>query len=582
MKPMLGMDEPLKKKCRLGVDCAVDTELELLQEHLLQNCLCALPEDTLQTLFWWFHSTDDLWSDVTVDWNRDRVLMLVTCVQLICELTIKQYGQGRVCPRLAEIRDALTQTETKVIDFLIELADYPDSFVLFAASRALTSFFAIMDAQVDQRGLEKLTDILEEGARPCKMSFSLEILKRLRKWSRFDRHPLEDSPPEDKRSPPTCHPLSVPREEFSCAEVKCLCIKSLVPKWPSIVTRFDNLIRTDCKRYQSSVIAFLNLWQAIVAVKSNISPVELEPFKINLNCYVSLLSSNTPAIVWKPILDLFNEFLCYGTTLALQEELDEKACELAHVIVRGVKDRQLLNAVPYKESSDGFGGSGNEGDKVLLMKVVLLILKAVAVTVKETRYDSSSDSSVGSEVEDADADMAVIERSIRDVIKKLDNFIKAHVYFHPEARLAEWLVQLCTDQDDYLVESMVCCLDVAVGLCYRNNALPDLRRDLNPSVTFLQFLQVVAFDWKPLLDLLTSNETCFLLYLMRVLKYILRYFDEFLYTCGERKIRDVRSFLNGLKRSIERFVSMNWITYNITPVVRLLVKCEELFATLNL
>lgn len=582
LKLMGDMDEPVKKKCRLE-DTAIDTELEMLQEHLLQNCLCSLPESTLRKLFCWFHSTDVLWSELTADWYRDRVLMLITCLQLICEVTRKQYAQGKVCPRLAEIRNALIHEENKLIDFVIELADYPDPFILFAAGRALTSFFIVMEVHIDQRWLDKLTESIEECSRPSKMSFSLDVLKRLMEWKDFDEHTLEDNTPEEKRNPSICHTLSVESEQFDCTEVKWICIKSLGPKWPSIVIRFDNLMKTDSKRYQSCIVTFLNLWKAIVSVKANLSVKEIEPFYMYLNCYVALLSNTTSAIVWKHILSLFNEVLCYGSTFSLLENLDEKPCELAHIIVRSVKDRQLLNMVPYKEGSDSFGGTkGGDGDKVLLKKMVLLVLKAVAVTVKETRYDSSSDSSVGSEIEDVDADMAVIERSIRDVIKKLDNFIKVHVYFHPEARLAQWIVQLFTDQDDYLVESMVCCLDVAVGLCYRNNAHPDLRKDLNPSVTLLQFLETVAFDTDLLLDYLVSNETCFLLYFYRILKYIRRNCDEFLYTCDERQIRDVRALLNGLRKSIERLVSKNLFPYNITPVVRLLVQCEELFAALNL
>lgn len=91
--------------------------------------------------------------------------------------------------------------------------------------------------------------------------------------------------------------------------------------------------------------------------------------------------------------------------------------------MRSVKDWRLLDVLPYSSDTGGFAGNGSTsddsnrsgGDRTLLQKMALLVLKSVAVTVKETRYESSSDSSEGSEADDLDADMAVIERSIREV-----------------------------------------------------------------------------------------------------------------------------------------------------------------------
>ena len=53
------------------------------------------------------------------------------------------------------------------------------------------------------------------------------------------------------------------------------------------------------------------------------------------------------------------------------------------------------------------------------------------------------------------------------VLKKLDSFAKSKLPFHPEAPLAEWVVRLFADQDDWLVESMVCGLDIYTGLGLR-------------------------------------------------------------------------------------------------------------------
>lgn len=83
----------------------------------------------------------------------------------------------------------------------------------------------------------------------------------------------------------------------------------------------------------------------------------------------------------------------------------------------------MLDLLPFRGGSGNLSGDNNStnfnggSNRPLLQKMALLVLKSVAITVKETIYESSSDeSSLDSENEDLDADMAVIERSIREVM----------------------------------------------------------------------------------------------------------------------------------------------------------------------
>jgi hypothetical protein len=55
--------------------------------------------------------------------------------------------------------------------------------------------------------------------------------------------------------------------------------------------------------------------------------------------------------------------------------------------------------------------------------------------------------------------------------------------------------------------------------------------DVNPTRGFLRLLSIVSRDSSVLLDFLVSNETCFLLYLLRYLKFILKV--RTLRTCPE-------------------------------------------------
>ncbi|XP_073988378.1 protein lines homolog [Rhodnius prolixus] len=580
--PVAAMEEPVKKKskrCEEENNC----DLETLLKNLLGQCLCTMSESMIWRPFRGLkllRQEDSQGYCVTyiANWSRDRTLLFVSSVQILCETAIKQNARGLVCSRISDVCDALARNEYGLVDFLIELSAHADRYVSFVSGRALTSFFLVSRAHVDPRWLDKLTENALSTTHPQKMPFSLDVMKRVTEWKDCDEHPLEE---RDVHPPSTCHVLSVSDpDSLDSSQIKCLCIKALEAKWPAIVGKFDRILATSPTQHESTVITFLGLWEAIISVKANLSIVDTKPFYAHLANFVALLNSRVSPVVWKHMLDLFNEVLCYGSTLALQDILAEEPCSLAHLIVRSVKDWRLLEAIPFRDGSGRFGGGSGDGDRPLLQKAVLLVLKAVAVTVKETRCESSSDSSVCSESEDADADMAVIERSIREVLRQLDNCVKALLPFHPETPLAQWVVQLFSDQDDALVESMVCCLDVSVGLFHRENASQDLRRALSPAISLAQFLRTVSHGPDVLLDLLVSNETCFLLYLLRLLKYIRRNWHEFASVCGS-ELSEIMSVFSRLHLAIDRLIARSLFPYNINPVLRLLEKCEQMYEGMN-
>ncbi|XP_063233762.1 protein lines [Bacillus rossius redtenbacheri] len=579
------MGEPLKKKQKVNAidnkECSndsVDQDLFSIQQHVLNQCLCPLSESVLRKPFQTqiISETQGQYRvPMLAEWDRDRILLFVSTLQLLCEVAIKQTAKGMMCSRIGEICDSLVRNEYGLIEQLIDFSSHVDPFICFAASRALSAFFIVSKSHVSPAWLESLTENIVSTTQSQQISFSLEVMKHVVEWKDLDMHPLEEGS-EDK-PPPSCTVISLNDPELlDTSQVKCTCIKALESKWPAIVRKFDGLIGSYSAENESTIVTFLGLWETIISVKANLSVVDTKPFYAHLENLVMLLNSSVPPGIWKHLLGLFNEVLCYGSTLALQDSLAEEPCALAHLVVRSVKDWHLLETLPYRGGSGRFGGGAGDGDRPLLQKTALLVLKSVAVTVKETRCDSSSDSSLGSEADDADADMAVIERSIREVLRQLDRCVKALLPFHPETPVAQWVVQLFSDQDDALVEGMVCCLDVAVGLFYRSAAQPALRHALSPAATFAQFLRAVSHDPDVLLDLLVSNETCFLLYLLRLLKFVRRNWAEFVSCCG-RELDDTMTVLIGLRFKIDRLVSKDLFPYNINPVLRLLEKCEQLY-----
>lgn len=404
------MEEPVKKKIKT-MEFSPNDDLRLLQDSLLIGCLCPISQTSLKTSFQsikvMLEEERQGFSSVRVEnWSRDKTLLYLSSVQLLCEIALKQNSRGFVCSRIWDLCDSLIRSENGLVDDLVALAGHSDRFVSFCSGRALSAFLLVSRTHVNPRWLDKLTDVAMGASHPAGMCYSLDVIRRIVEWRDAEEHPLDGGRPDP---PPTCHVLNV-SDSYDSLQIKCLCIKSLESKWPAIVNRINRVATTSA--HQCTVIAFLALWESIISVKANLSVVDTKPFYGRLEGFMGLLNSSMPAPVWSQVLSLYNEVLCYGSTLALQDTLAEEPCSLAHLVVRQVKDRRLLDSLPYRSTGGGFGGSG-AGDRPLLQKVVLLVLKAVAVTVKETRCESSSDAS--SDGDDADADMAVIERSIREV-----------------------------------------------------------------------------------------------------------------------------------------------------------------------
>ncbi|KAL0131729.1 hypothetical protein PUN28_002939 [Cardiocondyla obscurior] len=570
------MEEPVKKKQRIEISAGAKNglaDIEELQRNLLARCLCHMPESSLRKPFTNFtveEADGSIRYAVLSDWDTDQILEYLSALQLLFDLAIKQNARNVMCKRLADVCDAVGRNEHGIVDQMIDLSYTTNKFVSYAASRVLASFFIVTRDNVEAAWLERLTQSLVNTHSPSQMLFTLDVVKRVVEHKDCSVHP-EDG---DTSVPPAgCNTFVI--TDFDSTAVKAMCVKALESKWTILVSKFNDILAAYTPQHASVVITFLHLWETVISVKANLSVIDTKPFYSQLNNLVLLLNANVPGVIWRHLLGLFNEVLCYGSTLALQDVLPDEPCSLAHLIVRAVKDWRLLDALPYRHGSGRFGGGSGEGDRPLLQKMVLLVLKSVAVTVRETRSDSS-DSSLGSEAEDLDEDMAVIERSIREVLRQLDQCVKALMPFHPEMPLSQWVVQMFHDQDDFLIEGMVCCLDVAVGLFYRGPPQNDLGQMLSPTLTFVQFIRAVSHDPDVLLDLLVSNETSFLLYLLRFLKYIRRNWIEFVRCCG-RELDDTMTVLIRLRLAIDRLVSKNLFPYNISPVHRLLEKCESFY-----
>lgn len=361
----------------------------------------------------------------------------------------------------------------------------------------------------------------------------------------------------------------------------------------------------------SEVLAFLALWTALLSVNNGLSVTSIGPFYGRLECLVGGLTGprGSPSVpVWRAVIGLYSEVLCYGSTLALQPSVDEHTAACAHTVLRLVRSCRLLDSIPQASCSpgaaeDGAGVCGDQADgDQLVQSVVLLVLKALAVTVKETRGDSSSSSSCSSSSSSSSAvrggvgssrcgggsqeveEWRVIGRSLLSVVRRLDSWLKQRLpHHHPQSAPCQWLVPVLAARDDWLVEALLCVLDV--GSVMQQQASPGASADgecarlaasLCPHAAFLCLLETIHYQHDLLLDFLLSSETCFLLYLLRHLKLVRRAWSRFVGVCGTRLSR-VMSVLGRLRLTLRRLVARQLFPYNVAPLVKLLDRCQLLY-----
>ncbi|XP_045464396.1 protein lines [Harmonia axyridis] len=578
----------------------IENGLDEFQNMLVKQCLCGISDELFQNPFEGYQLINPVGirCGMLTEWPTSKILHFLSNLQLVFEIYIKQNNRGFICSKILDLCNSIMVNEYNLMEQILSLCDTRNKYINFMSAKVVSSFFIIAKTELNNEWLETLYGFLTlDNVDYIKMNFTLEIIKRVVEWKDADTHVLEESNLNSSETKSNIDCSTVPysdSESFDTSNVKGLIIRNLTVRWQILISKIRFLIDNNTNvQAQTCIITFLELWENTISVRNNLSVIDTKPFYAHLETFLSLLNNSLPSIIWKQLLSLFNEVLCYGSTLALQSLIPDDTCRLAHFVIRFVKDHSLLDSLPLRRN-EGYTVSSLVGtipsthpsqsnmDKTLLQKMVLLVLKSVALSIKETKSDSS-DSSIGSDDSDYNQDMLVIGRSMKDVLKKLDIFLKNNLEFHPETPFSNILVHLFSDQDDYLIESMVCTLDIIVGIPDRCAVYPELFNMLNPSYTFVEFLKVVGHGSDLLLDYLVSNETCFLLYLLRFLKYVRKNWSIFMRCCREASLTNSNEFDNAMRvltqlyDQIARLVLRQLFPYNIDPILRLLKGCMNLY-----
>lgn len=585
---------PLAKKQKINEDefRLVDLNVDTVSLNLAKHCLCQLPDTCMLKEIYKVSNVSS--------WSQERLLNFLSSARLTCDIALKQLSEGTICTSVERLSSYLIANKTGIVNEIVSLLMRADPYISFAASNALAEILVCSQNKLDNVWVEELTDLFLRHS-PETLCPVISVYKRVLCWRDAQMNDSE----KNIKMPENCvsrkvifedDEIEMDDEIGGVGIVKTKVIEILQTQWQMIVLKFVRYMSsfeycTDTnnepfnhKMGHLAIVEFIKLWTSMVSIKTNLNVMNIKYFYADLGQMLILLRRpKIQPVVWKNIIDLFNESLCYTTTLAVQGTMQEEPCMLARELVKVIRTKNMLNNMPFRKGPGDFGGGEEEeGDKKLLQDTVLLILKAVATIIKETRNESSSNDSSSDESEESeeiDAEMAIIESSVNEVLRKLDACVKKCMSYLPETQIAQWVVQLFSNRNDVLIESLICTIDISLVLCYRRNSLPLLRQVLNPTASLVEFLQTLSHNSdvnETILDLLLGTDTSFLLYIMRILKFICNRWSEFCLCC-DTKLQSTMNILIALHTSLEQLIKNDLTPYNLSPVLRLLVKCKDLY-----
>ena len=303
-------------------------------------------------------------------------------------------------------------------------------------------------------------------------------------------------------------------------------------------------------------------------------------------------------LLWRKQLDLLNEVLCYGSTLALQHDVPVEVSQISQAVVKESLTADLLarpELIPL--SHKGFVGEAvseeaeaadeRRPNQQFMQGFALLLLKSVALGFREATFcssgeesDSSSHSSrsslgggpASSNGSDNQEDISIIERNMSRVMSRLhDWLVRAGGADYEDASFSDAIVLLFFDQDDSMIEAMLCLLDIYNGFQALLHNLDASTLRFEPVATFTQFMGRCAWDTSILIDFLISNETCFLLYFLRLLKYIAKHNPKrrMLEAAGDGRLK---ACLVAIQGALEKLTRNQLFPYNVAPILNLLTK----------
>ncbi|CAG0894265.1 unnamed protein product [Cyprideis torosa] len=406
-------------------------------------------------------------------------------------------------------------------------------------------------------------------------------------------------------------------------------VQFLAEHWEALVEAY--LSAPSSEENDFLKVSFLDLYSALVAIRSNLTVESTRAFFAPIVLLKNpLLKDEESAsnMLWSQTMSVYNEALCYGSTLALQESVPDEVSAISWSLIASVSRDGLLDHVPKRLSSSEEDpltppDSGGSETPILYAKIVLVLLKALVLVIKASAQEvdeSTSSSSASSLSLEEDPGGGADENRwrredtleerlfgstsssgspfplpvgpVKETLSVLDGWVKQRRPILPQSKICEWVVPVLAVQDDILIEALLCLLDTHSTLeksCLTVGSGEDPSTEVlcslvNPVHSFSEFLSSVSHDSQVLLDLLLGNETYFLLYLLKFLKYLRSQIGSVTTVPSASSgiltppsqldsallNRKCCLTLSRLRDSIRGAVQKNLFPYNVNPILRLL------------
>lgn len=373
---------------------------------------------------------------------------------------------------------------------------------------------------------------------------------------------------------------------------------------PFILGKSSNGDGCCCKLIvDDQVMAVYDVWECLVAPDSNM------PFPVTrefVSCSLPLadrMPAETDMYLKRRQLAVLNRVLCYGQALGIQSEVPSEASEVAQLLLRRAIRNNFFDEVFVLPPRPSGALENTEDDNFLatLRSCVLLYFKAVAVVLRDAQAaSSSSDESdcsssavsnssslwtgSGSGGSEAEREFRMIGENVLRVLDHVKEWACSKLDL-PQATtdLVSLAIALFSEQDDILIEGLLCLLDCHTFVRLSTPSAPTLAvstgseggsNRFDPLDGFESLLLAVSSDHTVLLDFLISNETCFLLYFLRLLKHMTRNPASAAAHPAHGTFAEV---LNKLWSSITKLRDKALFPYEIAPVLKLLEKTNDIF-----
>ena len=163
----------------------------------------------------------------------------------------------------------------------------------------------------------------------------------------------------------------------------------------------NRFLPPDCDSDYQDSIYFYDVWKTLVAVNLTVPYSSMRDFVHPALLIVDELPKETDICIKSKQLDVLNEILCYGSTLAIQSDIPVEASDISQRLLRIAQSESFFERFHIPNTQPGMAGNAkvmksNEEKSIsipVLQKVVIMYYKATAVVVREAQAISSSDES---------------------------------------------------------------------------------------------------------------------------------------------------------------------------------------------